>query len=635
MKSSFKPQRFLCFLIAVIVIFAVNAPVFLQNAGALFPVIDETDPPETEPPLTEPPVTEPPVTEPTVTEPTETEPPVTEPIVDPPTEQPDPPTAYVPVTDPPTQYTPPTQQDTPTDDRQQEQTSAPETTTVSNAIPSIIEKYAAVQEFFTDTQLDDQNIASTAKDQNAVHIAGGNVIINDSVISRVNKDSAAGEKSAHYGVGAVILATNGAGFISKTTVNSEAKGASGAFAYGSAKLFLADTSVSTAMNNAPGLTAAETGTLHAWNMTVNTLGQDSPPVSTGAGGGAVVLDGGVYASSGLRSPAVSCADSVSVINAELSAEQSEAAAVANGGALMLCDSNLTGAMRPMEGHEQQWTVLLYQPGKADVNLHTDFYMKGGSLTSKAGGLFYTTNTISNVYLENVSIKPYKNSDFLIRCTANADKEIWGSPMKNGASCNFTAVNQQLEGNVVWDAVSEVSLYVRDGSAFTGAFVKDETVRTGKGFADFYLGEGCAWTVAGDSVLTNLHNAGTIADTSGNPVTIRKADGSVIAEGTSAYTIVVSSYDENADMSGAQKAPDWSKVSVARPAALGASLAQITTEQQTEFIATPTEPDKVYERRKAVAVYVLIGVGVIAVGAGVFWLYQANKYKLQKLVHGQR
>ena len=103
MSHSNKTQRLLCILLAVCVIFAVNAPVLLQRTSALFVIDDppeETDPPE--PPVTEP---EPPVTEPEppVTEP---EPPVTEP--EPPVTEPEPDT-YPPVT----QYTPPVTQYTP------------------------------------------------------------------------------------------------------------------------------------------------------------------------------------------------------------------------------------------------------------------------------------------------------------------------------------------------------------------------------------------------------------------------------------------------------------------------------------------------------------------------------------------
>lgn len=642
MVHSFKPQKFLSILLAVLIIFAVNAPVLLQRGGALFPIEEDTDYSEPEDPVTEPepvsqwtePSTEPynPWSDYTDDEP-DTYPTYIPPVTEDP-DDPDDPVTQAPVTQAPVTQTPqtnaPVTYQPPT---QPAVTAVPETTTAA-AIPSAIAKYAAVQEYFTDTQLDDQNIASTEKDQNAIHIGGGNVIVNNAIISRINAASKESENALHYGVGSVILATNGTGFISKTNINSEANAATGAFAYGSAKIYMADTDVTTALNGAHGLETAETGKLYAWNMNVHTLGNGSSPVYTGPGGGTFVLDGGSYVSSGLKSPAVRCAGDVALANADFTAEQSEAAVVENGSTLTVTGSNLTGDMRVSEDHSFLWTVLLYQNGTKDPAVSTNFHMKDGSVVSKGGGMFYVTNTAGNIYLENVTLKPFKNSDFLLRCTGNADKVTWGTPNNNGAVCNLTAVKQQLEGNIVWDRLSEVSLYVKDGSGFTGAFLRDDTHKTGKGFADLYLGEGCTWTVAGDSVLSRLYNAGTITDTSGNTVTVKKADGTVIMGGTSAYSIVVDAYHEKADLSGAQKSPDWTKTSVVRPAALGASLAEITTEEITEPSTTPSKPDAVYEKRKQLAIYVLIGVGAVIVASAVVLIYQANKYKFKKIIHKQ-
>ncbi|MBQ6119309.1 MAG: hypothetical protein IJK98_08760, partial [Clostridia bacterium] len=560
-----KPQKWIGVFLAILIILATNAPLLLQKTGAVLPDFrDDTDweneqpdtqqVPDTDPYLLPPDNVSSPSTdydwpdddfdEPDnnyyTTPSTNNEYPSEEPAVD------DTP-SYT--SAPVQQYVPPTA--APTAAPVQE--TAPEVTTAA-AIPSAIEKYAAAQEYLTDTQIDNQNLFSTEKDQNAVHIAGGNVIINDSTITRKHDASTDGENSTHYGVGATVLATNGIGFISKSSLISEANAATGAFAYGSAKMYLSETSVSTALSNSHGLATAETGKLYAWNMEVNTQGDNSVPVYSGPGGGATVIDGGSYASAGLQSPVIMCASEVTLANAECTAEQSEAARVQGANTLTVYDTNLTGNQKINQDHSFQWTVLLYNPGTYNREDATNFYMKNGTITSKNGGMFFSTNTTSNIYLENVTLKPFKNSEFLIRCTGNSDPELWGAIGANGSVCNFTAVNQTLEGNVVWDAISELSLYVKDNSTLIGAFVKDSSDLRGSGFADLYIGPNCTWTVAGDSELSNLYNAGTIADTSGNPVTIKKTDGTVIAEGTSAYTIVVASYSNNANLSGAKKAP---------------------------------------------------------------------------------
>lgn len=645
-------KKLFSILLALIVIFAANAPSLLQVTQAIdFGYEEEEEDPWEDPwsghsedpdPVTNPdPVTDP------YTEPSSSEDPWSEeetwdweeedpPYIPPTTQRPTEPSTspstepYSEEEDPPAPAT--TRRSAasttarvtaaPTTAPAPESTSAP-------AIQSPIGKYAAAQEFLVDTQLDDQTVASEGKDENAVHIGGGNVIINNASLSRKNADSTGGENADHYGVGAVVLATNGNGFISKSKLNSEAKAATGAFAFGSAKLYLADTAISTALSSAHGLETAETGKLYAWNMTVDTAGESAVPIYSGPGGGEMLVDGGLFTSAGKNAPLVLCRGQIGMTNAELTAEESEAAVIENTGALTITDSNFTSNLKSAAGHSLQWTVLLYQPGvKAD---HTaDFRMKNGTITSKNGGLFYSTNTTSNIYLEGVTLKPYKNSEFLIRCTGNSDEELWGERGKNGSVCNLTGASQELLGDVVWDAISEVSVYLKENSTLTGAFVKDQGVKRGPGFADLYIDKGCTWTVAGDSELTNLYNAGAIADTSGNPVTIKKADGTVIEEGTSAYTVVVASYSDKADMSGAQKAPDWTAATVlSRPAALGASLAEITTEAPTEPSTTPALPDAVNEHRKQMAVYVLAGVCGLLIIAGGVWFYQKNKYRLRK------
>ena len=666
MEHKHTPRKALCILVALVVIFAANAPYLLQITQAMFPdnqaypgeEISWSEDPWSEDPWSEDPSSEEPWSEDPWSEDPWSEEPWSE---DPWSEEPwsEDPEPYIPpttrsTTAPSTEpddepddepdyepsYTTPSRSSTQSTTPRTTQPSAanttapvPETTTVP-VIVSAIDHYAAVQEFLTDTQWDDQTIASTGKDENAVHIGGGNVIMNNAALSRKDDASVPGENSDHYGVGSVVLATNGVGFISKSKLSSEAKAATGAFSFGSAKLYLADTSIDTALGRAHGLETAETGKLYAWNMTVNTAGASAVPIYSGPGGGNMVLDGGLFTSAGKNSPSVYCRGEIGLANAELNAEESEAAIVENSGTLTITDSNFTSDLKANADHSHQWTVLLYQPGKKED--HTaNFRMRNGTITSKNGGLFYSTNTTSNIYLENVTLKPYKNSEFLVRCTGNSDEALWGERGKNGSVCNLTASNQQLLGDVVWDAISEVSVYIKENSTLTGAFVKDASVRRGPGFANLYIDKGCTWTVGGDSELSNLYNAGTIADTSGNTVTIKKADGTVIEEGTSAYTVIVASYSDQADMSGAQKAPDWSADTKAvRPAALGASLAEITTEAPTEPSTTPALPDASNENRKVIAIYVLAGVGGLLIIAAGIWFYQNNKYRIKKKLNNE-
>ena len=120
--------------------------------------------------------------------------------------------------------------------------------------------------------------------------------------------------------------------------------------------------------------------------------------------------------------------------------------------------------------------------------NSTFEMVGGSLTAQNGGMFYTTNTESTFVLSGVEITHAADSEFLLKCTGNGSQRGWGAAGANGADCHFTALDQVLEGDVIWDSISQLDLYLTGGSTLTGAFVQDESNagHGGGGYANLYL-----------------------------------------------------------------------------------------------------------------------------------------------------
>ena len=129
---------------------------------------------------------------------------------------------------------------------------------------------------------------------------------------------------------------------------------------------------------------------------------------------------------------------------------------------------------------------------------------------------------------------------------------WGTAGANGSDCLFTALSQEMTGDVVWDTISTLDFYVTDSSTLTGAVTEDETFSggSGDGYCNLYLDETSTWVVTGDSTLTALYQAGTIVDEDGNTVTVQGTDGTVYVEGTSAYTVTVETWSDSCDTTGA-------------------------------------------------------------------------------------
>ncbi len=397
-----------------------------------------------------------------------------------------------------------------------------------------VDSYSAVKDYTEDAESEKETFASTGKDENSVHISeGAKVVLDEAEISRKSEESTGGDNSSFYGVGAAVL----------------------------------DTEITTKKDTSGGIHVAGGGTLYAWDMDIETEGESSAAVRSDRGGGTMVIDGGSYTSNGVGSPAVYSTADISINNAELTANGSEAVCIEGMNTVRLFDSDLTGNMSDLEQNDCTWNVILYQSMSGDSEIgNSTFEMTGESVTAGNGGMFYTTNTESTITLSGVDIVNADDSEFFLRCTGNSNERGWGTAGENGADCLFTGIQQQMQGDVIWDSISNLDFYMTEGSTLEGAVVDDESKADdgGDGYCNFYIGEDCTWTVTGDSTLSRLFNAGNIVDKNGETVTVKGTDGTVYQEGSGSCTITVDSYSEDADLSGAAKAGQWSDYQVEKP-----------------------------------------------------------------------
>ena len=434
-----------------------------------------------------------------------------------------------------------------------------------------VDSYDAANEYSSDETVSDTSLESTGTDENAALVSNGaEVTFNNDAISRTSSDSQGGDNSSFYGVGAAVLATDGTAYVKDSTVTTDSKGGAGLFAYGDGTVYAADTDIATQQDTSGGIHAAGGGTLYAWDLSVETNGESSAAIRSDRGGGTMVVDGGTYTSNGVGSPAVYCTADIAVNNAELTANGSEAVCIEGLNSLRLYNSNLTGNMSDDDQNDTTWTVILYQSMSGDSEVgNSTFQMDGGTITSKNGGLFYTTNTECTIALKDVDITYNDDSEFFLQCTGNNNRRGWGQSGANGSDCNFTADSQDMKGNVIWDSISDLDFYMTNGSTLEGAFVNDETYagNGGDGYCNVVIDKDSTWTVTGDSTITSLSNEGTITDADGKTVSIVGTDGTTYVEGDSDYTITVGSYQDKADTSSATAIDDWSNYEVERPESL--------------------------------------------------------------------
>lgn len=431
-----------------------------------------------------------------------------------------------------------------------------------------VDSYDVANTYDSDTKVSDTSLESTGTDENAALVSSGaNVTFDNVDITRNSSDSTGGDNSSFYGVGAALLATEGNAYVKGGTVTTDAAGGAGLFAYGDGTVYAADTTIKTTQDTSGGIHAAGGGKLYAWDLNVETDGESAAAIRSDRGGGTMVVDGGTYTSNGEGSPAVYCTADIAVKDATLTANGSEAVCIEGLNSLHLFDCDLTGNMSDLSQNDSTWTVILYQSMSGDSEVgNSTFQMDGGTLTSQNGGVFYTTNTESDITLNAVDITYNNDNEYFLRCTGNNNERGWGESGANGADCDFTAISQDMEGDVIWDTISQLDFYMTDGSNLTGAIVDDERFagNGGDGYCNVYVSDDSTWTVTGDSTVSTLSNDGTVVDDSGKTVTIKGTDGTVYAEGDSDYTITVDKYEDTADTSGIDTIASWSDYEVEKP-----------------------------------------------------------------------
>ena len=431
-----------------------------------------------------------------------------------------------------------------------------------------VDSYTAVNEYTEDTTVSGETLESTGTDENAALISSGaSVTLDNDTITRTSDSSTGGDNSSFYGVGAAVLATDGTAYVKDGSVTTDAAGGAGLFAYGDGTVYASGTTVKTTQDTSGGVHVAGGGTLYGWNLDVETNGESSAAIRSDRGGGTMVIDGGNYVSNGVGSPAIYSTADIAVSNASLTANGSEAVCIEGLNSIHLYDCDLTGNMSDLDQNDNTWTVILYQSMSGDSEVgNSTFQMDGGSLTSENGGVFYTTNTESTITLSNVDINYNDDNEFFLQCTGNTNQRGWGQSGANGADCHFTGISQDMQGNVIWDSISDLDFYLTEGSSLTGAVVDDETYagEGGDGYCNVYVSSDSTWTVTGDSTVSSLENEGTIVDSEGKTVTIQGTDGTVYVQGDSEYTITTGSYSDSVDLSGATSIQDQSAYTVEKP-----------------------------------------------------------------------
>lgn len=400
------------------------------------------------------------------------------------------------------------------------------------SLPDQVSQGSAARNVTENGVLEDQVFGSTGNDENALRVTGALVTLKNVEIMKEEGTSSSTESGDFYGMNAALLATGGARVtIEDSSVHSAAPNGNGLFSYGKGTMISAkNVTITTEGSHSGGLQTTGGALTEAENVNVSTAGNSSAAIRSDRGGGTVLVKGGTFRTEGYGSPAVYSTARISIEGADLSASRSEGAVIEGKNSIALKNCRMEGNMaetRLMGGEtikeENVHTVMLYQSMSGDAEEGTSaFSMEGGSLLSHKGDVFYVTNTDCTIHLDNVKIQNEDPAGALLRISGNSGSRGWGKAGANGGRARFTAQNQQMEGNILVDSISRLSMTLGKNSRWDGALIqeKNDQGHDKDAGADLTIEKGATWNMTADSTVHTLHNEGKIV-TNGHTLTVLK------------------------------------------------------------------------------------------------------------------
>ncbi len=329
--------------------------------------------------------------------------------------------------------------------------------------------------------------------------------ITGAVLRKEEGDATSADAASFRGVNAAVRTSgNAVLYLKDCEIEASAKNATGVFAYENSSITLEDCIINVTGGGAGGVQVAGGGTLTGRNLTVSSASKAA--IRSDRGGGTMILDGGTYTSTGSNGcPSIYSTADITVCNAACVSEKSRAVIIEGKNTVTLDNCVLSGNDQSSKEGSIRANVLLYQSASGDASYGTSvFSMKNSSMVCMSGAMFYCTNTDSIINLENTELTLSDSGDLLIVSSGR-----WGKEGSNEGECIFNAKNQILTGNIAVDEISSLVLNLTE-TEYRGAINNGGTA----GYVSVSLDEGSAWTLTGDSYISEFSGKLSLVESNG-------------------------------------------------------------------------------------------------------------------------
>ena len=371
--------------------------------------------------------------------------------------------------------------------------------------------YSAVKEITNDENITSGSYESTTKDENVILISGDVESLLDGITVSKTGDSDGGDNTSFYGTNSAILAKGGANVtIKNANIETNATGANGVFSYGGSAttnnsssdgttINITDSKITTSKDNSGGIMTTGGGIMNATNLTITTAGRSSAAIRSDRGGGTVVVNKGTYKTTGPGSPAIYSTADITVKNATLISTASEGVVIEGKNSVTLENVELTDTNNTLNGQSTTYkNIFLYQSMSGDAaNGKAIFTSKNSTITTNKGDSFYVTNTTALINLENNKIINNDSIGNFLRI----QKDSWGNSGSNGGDVTLNLTNQEVNGNIVVDSISKLTMTLSNNSLFKGAINNSN-----EGEVSLTLDKSSKIILTGNTYLKSLTNA---------------------------------------------------------------------------------------------------------------------------------
>lgn len=371
----------------------------------------------------------------------------------------------------------------------------------SSAVETTVQSETAAQKSakLSESDIEIKNtIENTADGEHAITVDGKTESYSNTLVNKTGE--ADGDEADFYGENSAVFATNGGTLdLSNMVVKTNGTHANAVFTYGEGTTVnISDSYIETSGNCSGGLMTTGGGTTNASNLTITTSGNSSAAIRSDRGGGTMNVTGGSYTTSGVGSPVIYSTADVTVNDAELVSNTSQGVVVEGKNSVTLNNSNLTADNNKKNGSHSDYyqAVMIYQSmsGDAATGL-SSFTMNGGTLTNKNGDIFFITNAATEINLKGAQITNNDSNGVFLRAAAAG----WGKDGSNGGQVTLNADGQTINGDMIVDSVSNLNLYLKGNSSYTGAV--NSSGQQGGVYVE--IESGSTWTLTGDSYITSL------------------------------------------------------------------------------------------------------------------------------------